>query len=140
VHYDCAAGPETSWDNAKKVFCCLSEHKGCPTTPVTTTKCPFDCTAGYNDLGPLQWVKGWSGEKKLYCCRTAHRGCPSELPPPSGLPPSGLPPVADTFQYDCNAGYHPCFECLVRQWSPAKLSYCCKTANKGCKWNTPAHM
>ena len=31
-------------------------------------------------------------------------------------PPSGLPPVADTFQYDCNAGYHPCYECLVRQF------------------------
>merc|ERR1712113_980810 len=107
------------------------------TTHRTTTKCPFDCNAGYNDLGPMQWVKGWSGAKKVFCCRTVHRGCPSELPPPSGLPPSGVPPVPDTFQYDCNAGYHACFHCLVQQWSPAKLSYCCKTANKGCKWNTP---
>ena len=147
-----------SWDVPKKVYCCLHAGKGCPTTPPapstmpapvvpvvpvvttamsTTSPCPIDCNAGYNDLDPLQWVRGWSGEKKLYCCRTAHRGCPSELPPPSGLPPSGLPPVADTFQYDCNAGYHPCFECLVRQWSPAKLTYCCKTANKGCPSELP---
>jgi hypothetical protein len=95
--------------------------------------------AGYNDLGPLQWVKGWSAEKKLYCCKTANRGCPSELPPPSGLPQDTAPPIPDTFKYDCNAGYHNCYECLVRQWSPLKLSYCCKNENKGCKWNTKAH-
>merc|ERR1712032_1153881 len=84
-----------------KVFCCLSEHKGCPTTPVTTTQCPFDCTAGFNDLSPQQWVKGWSGEKKIYCCRTAHRGCPTELPPPSGIPPSGAPPAPGGVLFGC---------------------------------------
>merc|ERR1719502_2098902 len=110
-----------------------------PTTfAPTTTHCPIDCNAGYNDLGPMQWVKGWSAAKKLYCCRTVQRGCPSQLPPPSGLPPSGEPPEPDTFQYDCNAGYHDCYHCLVLQWSPSKLNFCCKTANKGCKWNTKA--
>merc|ERR1712187_982240 len=48
---------------------------GCPTTPPptpappppqsTTSPCPFDCNAGYQDLGPLQWVKGWSGAKNF---------------------------------------------------------------------------
>jgi hypothetical protein len=108
------------------------------TLPATTTHCPFDCTAGYNDLGPTQWVKGWSAAKKIYCCKTAQRGCPSELPPPSGLPPSGEPPQPDTFKYDCNAGYHNCYHCLVLQWSPSKLKYCCDTQQKGCKWNTHA--
>jgi len=132
-HYDCNAGAEYTWSSGKKVFCCLSVHKGCPTTPApTTTLCPFNCMAGYNDLGPFQWVKGWSGEKKIFCCRTARRGCPSELPPPSGIPQGNAPPEPDTFQYDCNAGYHNCPKCLVRQWSPAKLAYCCKTTGKGC--------
>jgi len=111
-----------------------------PTTPApkpttthrTTTKCPFDCNAGYNDLGPLQWVKGWSGEKKIYCCHMAQRGCPSQLPPPSGLPQGSAPPEPDTFQYDCVAGYHNCPACLIRQWSPAKIAYCCRTQGKGC--------
>merc|ERR1712066_1035947 len=109
------------------------------TLPKTTTsQCPIDCNAGYNDLGPFQWVKGWSGAKKIFCCKTAHWGCPSELPPPSGEPPSGEPPEPDTFHYDCNAGYHNCYHCLKLSWSPAKMQYCCKTENKGCKWNTHA--
>merc|ERR1712066_1134323 len=62
-------------------WCCEHYSVGCPTTPPpmmpndtprpTTSPCPFDCNAGYNELGPLQWVKGWSGAKKLYCCSTA---------------------------------------------------------------------
>merc|ERR1712222_264848 len=104
-----------------------------PPAPVpTTTHCPIDCNAGYNDLGPQQWVKGWSAAKKIYCCRTANRGCPSELPPPSGAPPSGIPGEPDTFQYDCNAGYHHCAGCLKLQWSPAKIQFCCSTQHKGC--------
>merc|ERR1712061_857582 len=58
-----------------------------------------------------------TGAKKLYCCKSVGRGCPSELPAPSGVPPSGIPGEADTGPYDCNAGYHPCFHCLQRQWS-----------------------
>merc|ERR1719436_2322480 len=107
-----------------------------PPPPATTTHCPFDCNAGYDDLGPLQWVKGWSAAKKLYCCKLFQKGCPSELPPPSGLPPSGQPPEPDSFQYDCNAGYHDCYHCLVLQWSPQKLKYCCDTQQKGCKSTT----
>lgn len=104
---------------------------------VTTSPCPYDCNQGYNEW-PMQWVKGWSGAKKLYCCKTAQRGCPSELPPPSGLPPSGVPGEVDTGPYDCNAGYHPCYHCLVHQWSPMKLKWCCEQKNKGCQSNTPA--
>merc|ERR1719436_2381573 len=139
-HYDCMAGAEYTWPAPKKVFCCLSMHKGCPTTPtpiVTTTKCPFDCNDGYKQLSETQWVKGWSGEKKIFCCRTMQRGCPSELPPPSGIPQGSAPPQPDTFQYDCTAGYHNCPACLVRQWSPTKIAYCCRTQGKGCNLPHP---
>jgi len=153
-------GDESTWSLSKRAMCCDKVGKGCPTTPKpppppppppppapapappppppppapvpTTTHCPIDCNAGYNDLGPQQWVKGWSAAKKIYCCRTANRGCPSELPPPSGAPPSGIPGEPDTFQYDCNAGYHHCSGCLKLQWSPAKIQFCCSTQHKGC--------
>merc|ERR1719367_2051695 len=29
----------------------------------TTSACPYDCNAGYNEW-PMQWVKGWTGGKK----------------------------------------------------------------------------
>jgi hypothetical protein len=153
LHFECAKGEASDWSFPKKVFCCLTKQKGCPpppqppTQPLTlpppttvTTACPFDCDAGYNDLNPLQWVKGWPGAKKLYCCKTAHRGCPSELPPPGSAPPSGIPAEPDNGPYDCDAGYHPCFTCLQRQWSPMKLKWCCDHKDKGCKWNTPLTM
>jgi len=139
--YDCnAAG---AWSQEHADWCCEHYGKGCPTKapkPVkpasTTSPCPFDCNAGYNEW-PMQWVKGWTGAKKMYCCKTAGRGCATELPPPSGLPPSGIPGEADTGPYDCNAGYHPCYHCLKQQWSPHKLSWCCTNQNKGCQSNTP---
>jgi len=114
------------------------ENRGCPTTPrSTTTPCPIDCNAGYNDLDPLQWVRGWSAHKKLYCCRKFGKGCPSELPPPSGLPPSGEPPLPDANVYDCDAGYHHCMHCLRSSWSPNKIAYCCKNFHKGCEGEEP---
>merc|ERR1711933_528806 len=94
-------GDESTWSLSKRAMCCDKVGKGCPTTPKpppppppppppapapappppppppapvpTTTHCPIDCNAGYNDLGPQQWVKGWSAAKKIYCCRTANR-------------------------------------------------------------------
>merc|ERR1719410_3296525 len=156
--YDCKA--PGVWSIDQNAWCCEHYAVGCPTPaplppppapaplppppapapppppPSTTSPCPFDCNAGYNEW-PLQWVKGWTGAKKLYCCKTAGRGCASELPPPSGLPPSGLPGEPDMGPYDCNAGYHPCFHCLKQQWSPKKLSWCCANMNKGCQSNTP---
>merc|ERR1712151_354156 len=107
--------------------------------PSGTSSCPYDCNAGYDEW-PMQWVKGWGGAKKIYCCKTAHRGCPSELPPPSGAPPSGVPAAPDQGPYDCVAGYHPCYSCLVKHWSANKLDWCCEKKDKGCKSNTPMHM
>merc|ERR1719384_157240 len=152
--FDCKS--QGLWSFDKKGWCCKNYGVGCPTKPPpaprppppppppaprpipsTTSPCPFDCNAGYNEW-PLQWVKGWTGAKKMFCCRTAGRGCPSELPPPSGLPPSGLPGEEDNGPFDCNAGYHNCFHCLKRQWSPTKLRWCCTNQNKGCQSNTPA--
>merc|ERR1712110_633705 len=151
---------------SKKVYCCVHSQKGCPTAApapppaplpipvpvpvpvpappapapvITTSSCPYDCNAGYDEW-PMQWVKGWGGAKKVYCCRTAGRGCASELPPPSGIPPSGLPPAADTGPYDCVAGYHPVYTCLEKHWSANKLNWCCNKKGKGCKSNTPLHM
>merc|ERR1719181_733076 len=152
IHHHCMQGDPMLWGPIKSAWCCHHTGRGCPTTrpppappitmpvtlPPTTTHCPFDCNAGYQDLGEFQWVKGWSAAKKVYCCKHYSKGCPSQLPPPSGLPPSGEPPLPDTFKYDCNAGYHNCFHCLKLQWSPAKMQFCCKTANKGCQWNTKA--
>jgi len=161
---------QNGWSASKKVYCCLHSQKGCPTAaplppappapaplpvpvpvpvpvpapapaplPVTTSSCPYDCTAGYDEW-PMQWVKGWGGAKKIYCCQTASKGCDSELPKASGLPPSGIPAAPDKGPYDCQAGYHPCFICLVKHWSANKLSWCCTEKNLGCKSNTPAHM
>jgi len=134
------SGDESTWSISQRLRCCNTVGKGCPHPrphpqphPLpSTTKCPFDCNAGYNDLGPTQWVKGWSGAKKIYCCKTANRGCPSQLPPPSGLPQDDIPGEPDTFQYDCNAGYHHCAGCLKKQWSPNKIRYCCTNEHKGC--------
>merc|ERR1712113_888952 len=110
-----------------------------PMPIISTSSCPFDCNAGYDEW-PMQWVKGWAGAKKLYCCKTVGRGCPSELPPPSGAPPSGLPAEPDTGPYDCEAGYHPCYTCLEKHWSANKLNWCCQKKGKGCKSNAPLHM
>lgn len=159
--YNCKS--QGLWSFDKKGWCCKHYGVGCPTTPPptpapppppapaarppppppairpaisTTSPCPFDCNAGYNEW-PLQWVKGWTGAKKIYCCKTVGRGCATELPPPSGLPPSGIPGEQDTGPYDCNAGYHNCFHCLRQQWSPTKLQWCCTNMNKGCQSNTP---
>merc|ERR1712014_30682 len=163
--YDCNAGlanAQMGWSVGKKAWCCDHTGQGCPTQPppapppppivipspppppapmpiISTSSCPFDCNAGYDEW-PMQWVKGWGGAKKVYCCKTAGRGCASELPPPSGIPPSGLPPAEDTGPYDCVAGYHPCYTCLEKHWSANKLNWCCQKKGKGCKSNTPLHM
>jgi len=160
---------QMGWSVSKKTYCCSLYSKGCapamaapapapvplpvpvpvpapapapapvPAPVVTTSSCPYDCNAGYDEW-PQQWVKGWGGAKKLYCCQTVQKGCPSQLPPPSGEAPSGEPAAPDMGPYDCNAGYHPCYTCLVKHWSSNKLGWCCTQKNIGCQSNTPAHM
>lgn len=105
----------------------------------TTSSCPYDCNAGYDEW-PNQWVKGWGGAKKIYCCKTKKVGCASDLPKPSGVAQSDIPAAPDTGPYDCEAGYHNCYTCLVKHWSANKLDWCCAQKNKGCKSNTPMHM
>ncbi|CAK0857155.1 unnamed protein product [Prorocentrum cordatum] len=148
---DCDAGDEDLWSDKKKESCCDRTGKGCstitspppprprlPAAPPTTTTspCPIDCSAGYNDMGPFQWVHGWSAAKKIYCCKVAGKGCASELPPPSGNLPSGIPPEPVEREYDCDAGYHDCPKCLKESWSPMKMDWCCKTRGKGCVNNS----
>merc|ERR1712050_589215 len=65
--YDCQS--QGLWSFDKKGWCCEHYNVGCPTTPPptpapppppqapppppqsTTSPCPFDCNAGYQDLG-----------------------------------------------------------------------------------------
>lgn len=164
--FDCNAGFSrwmSGWSPSKKVYCCTHEQKGCPIVAsapaplsvpvpvpvpvpapaplpvVTTSSCPYDCNAGFDEW-PLQWVKGWGGGKKIYCCKVAQKGCPSDLPEPSGIPASGIPAAVDEGPYDCNAGYHPCYSCLLKHWSANKLAWCCREKHMGCKADTPANM
>merc|ERR1712014_468281 len=89
----------------------------------------YDCAAGFSN-----WQRGWSEGKKAFCCRTQGKGCPPTAPP---TPP---PPPAPTtsLPYDCNAGYHGCYHCLLKQWSVAKLAWCCQHTGRGCP--TPAPL
>ena len=127
-----------------------------PTT--TTSPCPLDCNQGYQDLDPLEWVRGWSGEKKLYCCKTAGKGCPRELPPPSGLPeprvpvatpsdlpcprapaaaPTNMPAEAPSAHHNCDADFSTKNTCWKKLWNPTKMIWCCKHHHRGCgmaKW------
>jgi len=102
------------------------------TTLTTTTSCPFDCGADYDDW-PMQWVKGWSGAKKLYCCRTANRGCPDELPKQTNIPQANVPGEPDLGPYNCHAAYQSCYSCIVAHWSTLKINFCCREHNIGCK-------
>merc|ERR1712203_1239577 len=93
--YDCQS--QGLWSFDKKGWCCEHYNVGCPTTPPptpapppppqapppppqsTTSPCPFDCNAGYQDLGPLQWVKGWSGAKKTVLLPDCSQGMPQSI-------------------------------------------------------------
>lgn len=110
-----------------------------PMPIVSTSSCPYDCNAGYDEW-PMQWVKGWGGAKKLYCCKFANKGCPNQLPAPTGIQASGVPAAPDPGPYDCAAGYRNCYVCLVKHWSSNKLNWCCAQKNIGCRANTKYHM
>merc|ERR1712176_889980 len=68
--YDCNAGlanAQMGWSVGKKAWCCDHSGQGCPTTPppappppppppapapapiISTSSCPFDCNAGYDE-------------------------------------------------------------------------------------------
>jgi hypothetical protein len=46
------------------------------------------------------------------------------------VPPA--PVVTTTLPFDCNAGWHHCYHCLIKQWSVGKLAWCCAHENRGC--------
>ncbi|CAK0875043.1 unnamed protein product, partial [Prorocentrum cordatum] len=102
---ECGEGEEAQWTERKREWCCDREGKGCPEPeassrpPVppalpaeTTTPCPIDCGAGYNDLDPLQWVHGWSAAKKGP--RTAARCTAGAARPSCRRRPACLPRVS----------------------------------------------
>jgi hypothetical protein len=61
------------------------------------------------------------------------------VPAPVPLPaPAPAPIVTTSLPYDCNAGYHGCYHCLIKQWSVSKLAWCCQHMGRGCP-TTPAH-
>merc|ERR1712187_27248 len=68
--------------------------------------------------------------KKAFCCQTQGKGCPPTAPPTTPGPTTSLP-------YDCNAGYHGCYHCLIKQWSVSKLAWCCAHMGRGCPTVAP---
>jgi hypothetical protein len=83
---NCSAGLAnwpTGWAEAKKLWCCRHERKGC-------VHITFDCNAGRD-----KWETGWSQEKILQCCGVDHSGCPAGSS-------TAIPP------YDCEAGWGWC--------------------------------
>merc|ERR1712217_126576 len=108
---------------AKKAWCCVHHHVGCP-----TTECQYDCNAGFSN-----WQRGWSEGKKVFCCSTQGKGCPPTSPP---TPPPPPPPTT-TLPYDCNAGWHGCYHCLLKMWSVSKLAWCCAHMGRGCPTAAP---
>jgi len=123
--YNCAVDPESSWDEAKKEWCCRVHHLGCPPTappatlpPVVPTAPPppadpFNCADGF-----ANWVAGWSVEKKEWCCSFHGKGCPQQG---GGCATSSEP-------YDCEAG----FANWQQGWSVQKKAWCCSNKGKGC--------
>lgn len=140
--YDCANGDSESWEVHKKVACCLSTGKGCPTVapppptsataappatapppppPPTTQQAPspapskpYDCDAGLSN-----WEAGWSPAKKDWCCANeAPKGCP----------------VTTSKPYDCEAGYSN----WEAGWAPEKKDWCCQNERRGCQTTEPA--
>jgi hypothetical protein len=99
----------TGWAEAKKLWCCRHERKGC-------VHITFDCNAGRD-----KWETGWSQEKILQCCGVDHSGCPAGSS-------TVIPP------YDCEAGW----VAGVPPWGddPAKQAWCCIHENKGCTATT----
>merc|ERR1712107_733295 len=134
--YDCDAGYsnwEKGWSTTKKVFCCLHKKIGCPTAPPQPSPAPQPVPVPVPVPVPIP-----APAPIIQAPAPAPVVTTSSCP--SGLPPSGLPPAADKGPYDCEAGYHPCYKCLVKHWSSNKLDWCCKEKNKGCKSNTPMSM
>merc|ERR1711862_642862 len=99
-----------------------------PTTSgadITTTSEPYCCKS-----------KGlWSLDKKAWCCKHYGAGCPTTAPP-APTPPTPPPPTT-SLPYDCNAGYHGCYHCLIKQWSVSKLAWCCQHMGRGCPTTPP---
>merc|ERR1712186_312620 len=118
---NCAIGTPMTWDVGKKVWCCAHHHVGCPTTP-----CRYDCNEGFSN-----WQRGSSEGKKAFCCSTQGKACPPTAPPTP-------PPATTSLPYDCNAGYHGCYHCLIKQWSVSKLAWCCQHMGRGCPTAAPA--
>mmetsp|Transcript_120251 Transcript_120251/g.256650 ORF Transcript_120251/g.256650 Transcript_120251/m.256650 type:complete len:347 (-) Transcript_120251:37-1077(-) len=124
-----------TWPLAKKAWCCQHYGAACPTTPrppMPTKPPPPNCMVG------APWT--WGVDKKVYCCLHHNRGCPTLPPPPSPPPPPRPtpPPCTTSLPFDCDAGYHGCYACLIKQWSVAKLAWCCQHAGRGCPAKQPA--
>jgi len=138
---------DVAWSQRKRMYCCETEGRGCPTTafpattpevpptppptpPVTPTRTPpptgdpHNCAIGE----PVDW----SRRKRRWCCRVHHKGCRPTLPPPT--PPITFPP---TFRpppdpYNCADGY----DNWQAGWSIGKKTWCCRVHGKGCPMST----
>lgn len=97
---DCNAGYNTThplqwvkgWSAAKKIFCCKTAGRGCPSELPPPSGLPpsglppepdnhtYDCDAGYHEcMHCLE--ESWSPQKIEWCCRNKHKACTGEIPP-----------------------------------------------------------
>lgn len=112
--YTCHESGQWSLQHAH--WCCQNHHIGCPQSV------PFDCNAHFSN-----WQVAWSAGKKFYCCATTGRGCEAA----AGQTTTTAAVDAEAL-FDCNAGWHGCYHCLLTEWSVAKLAFCCKYHQRGC--------
>merc|ERR1719491_859222 len=79
------------WSAAKKIFCCRTAQRGCPSElpppsglppsglPPAADTGPYDCAAGYHPCFHCLRQQ-WSPSKLAWCCTNQQKGCQSNTP------------------------------------------------------------
>lgn len=79
------------WSAAKKLFCCRTAQRGCPSElpppsglppsglPPAPDTGPYDCAAGYHPCFHCLRQQ-WSPSKLAWCCTNQQKGCQSNTP------------------------------------------------------------
>merc|ERR1711972_150195 len=103
------------WSLDKKAWCCKHYGVGCPTTAPPAPVPPPAPTPPPEPNRAVGTPMTWDMGKKVWCCSTQGKACPPTAPPTPPPPTTSLP-------FDCNAGYHGCYHCIIKQWSVSKLA------------------
>merc|ERR1719242_2981382 len=156
---NCALGVPASWQMGKKVWCCLHNHIGCPTTPAPPPPPPImrppPAPPPIVRPPPPPAVRpppppavapppaAPVGTTSCpYDCNAGYSNWEKGWPPGKktyccqtahkGCPPAAAAAVTTSLPYDCDAGYHDCYQCLLKHWSVGKLAWCCSHTGRGC--------